>query len=695
MKQLFSLLIFISIYLNCFGQRQIIDSLIVSINSAKNDTAKVNSINRLSRFYIYYQPHKASEYAMQAKKIAEEINYQKGLANSYLNLGFFAYRIDDYQSSINLYNKAIGIFKNNNNEIGLGYCYQLLAKTTNGLGNYSQSMEYLIKAIEYFDDANHPKGKGRVYETMGDINDTFENFEAAEENLIKSIQLKQEYNDYEELPRSYAYLGNVYLHIGSRKKGLVNFKEALRISKKTYNQNTESYVLTRMGDFYLDEKKYKRSKEYYQLSLNITNKHENNWGIIRNLKGISQSLYNQKNYKESIIQLNKTIETANRINDKRGIKEAYELLYKIYEDYDSIDKAYKYYKLYSIYKDSLFNNKTTSNISILQKQYKSDKEKSELLIVQDEKRKRNTIIFSFVILVIILLTGFVFLLFSRLTGTRKKKKEIEKQKLIVDEKNREITDSLNYAKKIQEAILKSDDYIASSLPNSFIFFQPKELVSGDFYWVYKKKDFVFFTVADCTGHGVPGAFMSMIGNSLLNEMIIDRGIENTNVVMDNISNQIKISLDQTSNSESSRDGIDMMLCRLNMKTKELMYTGAKNPLYLIRDNELIEYPGDNRPIGYFVGKGIKFTSTKITLKDNDLIYLFSDGFSDQFGGSKNRKYMIRNFKKFLIKISRLSIENQKIEIEKELNNWKGNNEQIDDICIMGVQISSFLINEEN
>ena len=149
---------------------------------------------------------------------------------------------------------------------------------------------------------------------------------------------------------------------------------------------------------------------------------------------------------------------------------------------------------------------------------------------------------------------------------------------------------------------------------------------GFFYWVFSNNEHVFFTVADCTGHGVPGAFMSMIGNSLLNEMIIENNIQDTNIILDRVSDKVKESLDQKGEQGESRDGMDMVLCKLNKQTNELMYTGAKNPLYLIREGELIEYKGDKRPVGYYTGENILFTSNKISLKKNDVIYLFSDGF---------------------------------------------------------------------
>jgi len=365
----------------------------------------------------------------------------------------------------------------------------------------------------------------------------------------------------------------------------------------------------------------------------------------------------------------------------------------IYDQYDSVENAYHYYKLYNVYKDSLFNRKVVSNISLTQTKYKSEQEKIVLKKEQEKKdiislkeQEKNEVIIYFGIVVIILMICLIGLMFYQLFNTKRKKAKIEVQKLLVEEKNQEITDSISYAQKIQEALLTSDNYIKNCFPDSFVYYQPKDLVSGDFYWMYSSDEYIFFTVFDCTGHGVPGAFMSMIGNSLLNEMVIERKILETNEIMDVISNKIKQSLGQNNKEGESRDGMDMVLCRLNKKTNELMFTCAKNPLWLIRDGQLDEYKGDKRPVGYFIGKGIPFTAQKITLNNNDIVYLFSDGFADQFGGKQRKKYKSHNFKNYLLSISGNNLDIQFEKLYEEFNKWKGENDQLDDVCVMGLRI---------
>jgi serine phosphatase RsbU (regulator of sigma subunit) len=235
-------------------------------------------------------------------------------------------------------------------------------------------------------------------------------------------------------------------------------------------------------------------------------------------------------------------------------------------------------------------------------------------------------------------------------------------------------------------MMTSEGYRKSIIPKSFTFFKPKDVVSGDFYWVYKDpKDNIFFTVADCTGHGVPGAFMSMIGTSLLNEIIVEKGIKDTNKILDEMRSQIIKSLNQDT-QDDQKDGMDISICKLNMKNKTLEFSGAHNPLVIVSGNELSTFKGDSQAVGLETVTIKPFTKHSIKLKKDDMIYIYSDGYQDQFGGENGKKYMTANFKKLLIKISKEEEKKQNKLLEIELANWMQKEEQIDDICIMGVRV---------
>ena len=236
------------------------------------------------------------------------------------------------------------------------------------------------------------------------------------------------------------------------------------------------------------------------------------------------------------------------------------------------------------------------------------------------------------------------------------------------------------------AMLPEDYHFRKSFSDYFIIFNPRDIVSGDFYWIGENENQIFFTVADCTGHGVPGAFMSALGISVLDEIITNNNNLKANTVLNVLREKIKTSLHQTGKQGEATDGMDVAFCILNKDRKTLEYSGAYNPLFLFHDGEFSEYRADRMPIGIYYGEKESFTNYEIKVEKGDTIYIFSDGFADQFGGSKGSKYMKYNLKKLLSEIYFKPMAEQRVILESEFENWKGTVNQIDDVTILGVRI---------
>jgi serine phosphatase RsbU (regulator of sigma subunit) len=283
-------------------------------------------------------------------------------------------------------------------------------------------------------------------------------------------------------------------------------------------------------------------------------------------------------------------------------------------------------------------------------------------------------------------------------------RKVEERTREISEQKREITDSIDYAQRIQLAVLPGEEELEQIMPAHFVFFSPKDVVSGDFYWIKKVKESLIVVAADCTGHGVPGAFMSMLGISLLDEQLGKARLDSPGKILDNLRAKVKEMLVQKGRAEEQKDGIDMAMAILNQDTKELKYAGAHNPLYLIRRNGLTsglekrqetslvhkgyclyEFKGDRQPIG-FHPEETKFTDHRITLLDQDTIYVFTDGFVDQFGGEKRKKFKTSRFKELLLSMQEESMEKQKELLVGAFESWRGTNEQIDDVCVIGFRI---------
>ncbi|MEQ8907756.1 MAG: SpoIIE family protein phosphatase [Vicingaceae bacterium] len=269
----------------------------------------------------------------------------------------------------------------------------------------------------------------------------------------------------------------------------------------------------------------------------------------------------------------------------------------------------------------------------------------------------------------------------------KQKEEIDKQRSQIEEYFVQVTDSIKYAKKIQEAILPPENYVKRLLPDSFIFYRPKDIVSGDFYWLGEANGKVFFAAVDCTGHGVPGAFMSIVGYNQLRQAIITTGGSDPASILDHLNQGVSETLHQKDKDSTSKDGMDVAICSLDHKTLELEYAGAFNPLYLLRNNEIIQTKADKFPIGSFLdGETPNFTNHKVQLEKGDQLFIFSDGYPDQFGGPRGKKFMYKRFRELLLEHQDKKPKEQMQELEETLFEWMKDEEQVDDILVIGVHV---------
>jgi len=474
--------------------------------------------------------------------------------------------------------------------------------------------------------------------------------------------------------------------------------KALELSMVTKNDKDRANIYWQLVTAHLDSNSTNTfnlslSKSYLDSLFFYATKDNDKENLINYYVLVTEYYYLNKRYKTALINAKRGAELSKQM---KGITstEILSLLYKTFKKLNNYKKANFYLEQNIATKDSLeklsakdelIKYESEKKFEIKQ-QLDSLKHLEEMRFQQaetkakEEEIKMQRIIEGVLLIGILLVIGFLVFVYKQLNTTKA-------QKLVIEEKQQEITDSINYAKRIQDAMMTSSGYIIDALPESFIYFNPKDVVSGDFYWAFSDQSGnIFFTVADCTGHGVPGAFMSMIGTSLLNKIIIENKIKETDQILNELRLQIIRALNQKEDS-SQKDGMDISLCKLDLKNKTLQFSGAMNPLVHISGDELKIYKGDPQPIGYLSGKEKSFTSEHVRLEKGDMVYVFSDGFQDQFGGEKGKKYRSLKFRKFLHSISYKSTDEQNKLIEQEFNSWLGDYEQIDDVCVMGVRIT--------
>jgi serine phosphatase RsbU (regulator of sigma subunit) len=293
-------------------------------------------------------------------------------------------------------------------------------------------------------------------------------------------------------------------------------------------------------------------------------------------------------------------------------------------------------------------------------------------------------------LVVFIFLLFVIILVKRLTIIRKllKDKEfdlalIARQKSDLEQREKSITDNLIYAQRIQEAMLPSEDYFRHHFPSSFIFFKPKDIVSGDFYWIGEKGEEIFVVASDCTGHGVSGALMSMLGMEIVEKAITEDKIESTSGILAALNEGLEKTFSRKKNIGTIiRDGMDAGICKIDKKNRKITYSGAFFPLYLLRNNSLTQINGDKIIIGMNPDR-ITYTDHEIDIQEDDMLYLFSDGYADQFGGKDNKKFMYRRLRYLLLNIYRFDVKDQKSILDENIRTWMGTNTQLDDMMIIG------------
>ena len=268
---------------------------------------------------------------------------------------------------------------------------------------------------------------------------------------------------------------------------------------------------------------------------------------------------------------------------------------------------------------------------------------------------------------------------------KKLNSKIKKQKTKIEHSHKKVTDSINYASRIQQALLPTENDFNIFVPEHFILFKPRDVVSGDFYFLKKINEYLVIAAADCTGHGVPGAFVSMLGIAFLNEIVQKKEIKTAAQILEELRKKVKLSLKQTGEIDDSRDGMDIALCLVNTETNKLQFAGAFNSLYIIRNKELTEIKGTNNPIGIYIREKV-FENNEIQLQNNDKLYMFSDGYVDQFKSGSYKKFNKSRFKELLIKISHLPLNRQKEILDITIEDWKKEDQQIDDILVIGIKI---------
>jgi serine phosphatase RsbU (regulator of sigma subunit)/Flp pilus assembly protein TadD len=722
-----------------------------NITSLKNTLSNIEepekaiSLIKIAEIYLesdeYYNIDSSIKYSNLALNLSQKINNDYYNAQALKILGNAMYHQQSFDSSLVYLRKAAELTPSDSLELK-AEIYSTIATNYYFLGDYENTLNYLKEQLNINYKLNNKEGIALCLNRLGII---YKNMDRYEESIYlyqEALKIEEELGDSSNIARALNNIGNIYFHNRRNFNQAFNYySRALEIYQLKGPKENEADLLNNIGLIYYNQKKYQNALNHFNEALKIYKELKIEDGIAKtqNLLAVlyaklgnfekaeeniqrSYNYYTSNNTKPRIAETLKdqgdiylewgkyqkalnayyeSYELSVELGRKGDIVSIYYKLSDTYAKLDNYQKAYEYHKQYSELNDSLFSEKVNRQIAEFQTLYETEKKDKEISLLNKDKalqdatlKRQKLVIWFFTIgfgIISILLILILRLFRQKQKANRileQKNEEISLQRDHIFQQNKEITASIEYASRIQTALLPPQELIDKIIPDSFVLFKPRDIVSGDFYWLSQKENKIISVTADCTGHGVPGAFMSMLGISFLNEIVNLTNVDDltADVILNDMRSLVISSLRQTGNIGESRDGMDLTLCIIDYDTMELNYSGAYNPLFIIGDGELIETKADKMPIGIHLKKIENFTNHIIPIKKGDLIYTFSDGYVDQFGGPDNSKFRKKNFIQLLLEIHQEDMPKQKEILEQKLQEWMEGYEQVDDILVNGIRI---------
>ena len=693
-----------------------------------NDLDKIESANAQNRSSVYSNL-KVEMDSLISKTIYND-SVMIALSQKAVDLGYVDLSISTWKKILN---KKLDI---------LNSSYHL-ADIYNSLGESDRAIYYSnlgLKSVSTQLDSFKFNNQLSTYYSSGG------NYDKSIDLLNQNLKIAKRGNDTQNEANSLLKLGVVYSINGDYDLSLEQFEEAKQLFESIKDLQGVSSSLNNIASIYSSKKEYRKALKYFNKSLELEYQLDNSLGIGRSLNNLGVTYKNLKEYDTAIDYLLESARIKEELGDSIGLvktlirigdiyssfedfenalnifEDAFLIsedldnklitmdlnyqLYKLYSRAGEFENGLNYYKTYTDLKDSIFSQEQSKNISNLKVVYETEKKEQKIELLNRENKiieldnKKQIILRNSSILGLALALVISFLIFRVYKNKKKAHREltVAHNKLIdanniIKEKNENIMSSIRYAQRIQNAILPLLDKMQEDMFETSILFMPKDIVSGDFYWHSKVDGYYFIAAVDCTGHGVPGAFMSMIGNTLLNKIVNEKKVYNTAEILEQLNSEVKDALKQESKESQTRDGMDVSLCRIDLESGQVIYTGARRPLYVIDNGELVEIKGDRKSIGGVEKRKKSFSEIDVKVKQSSLLVLTSDGFSGQ-QNSFGKKFGSKNLKEIILEHRDLNVTDFNRVLLDKLLAHKGDYEQNDDITVVtikfGVRESRYL-----
>lgn len=676
------------------------DSLLTVANKNARDTATISAYAVLAQEMAYTDMDKGVSYARAGLALAGALNDSIWTGRCYYHLGLVYFSFGYNKEAIGCFDSAI-VFLGNHAQ-----SKYWVAKSLNGMGNAQRPLGRLKEATdsylaskEIFEAIGDKKGIAGAYNNLGIIF----MYEGQPEKALEYYRIAQRMNieigNKPWLAKNLSNMGTVFFNMKQYDSAEVYFRQSMAMSLEVGDEAGWALDVMNLGNVYTSKKNYEGAQRQFDEALNFyrANNYEADMAMVQyNLAGLYTAT---KDFEKAALYLDSAETISTKYGDLTTLIEIYEGYASMYEGTGDYKNAFGYYVRYATLRDSIMSSDMKNQMDQMEESLREEKlkEKNAALEqakqLQDVQINRSNIIIASAAGGILLLVLLAFVIYKRYQlktrandMLRERHVEIQRQKEIIEQKNRDISDSINYAKKIQETVIPDETDFHSVYKDAFILYLPRNVVSGDFYWYALNGDKNHIAVADCTGHGVPGAFMSMIGIDKIQHAVVESKIDHPAKALAAVNRGLKLALRQHDDVEGMRDGMDIALISIDHRSMKLQYAGANRPVWLIRNKELIELSPSKVSIGGHTPGAYEFSSEEFDLQEGDCIYLFTDGYADQFGGPKGKKMMTRRFKELLPEVSHLHMSEQHGRLLDHFREWQGKLDQVDDVCVVAIRV---------
>jgi serine phosphatase RsbU (regulator of sigma subunit) len=633
--------------------------LLKRLSEVKTDKERVDCMITFVKKASNHDNHKVLDYGLEAIDLAKKIHYTDGLLAAY-------------------------------EAIGDAYWYRY---------DYATSIDYYLMELRLADSLNIPSRKAKANYNIGWIKCVQQEMFQERGKLISSFRVFDRLRDTASVLQVLNALASTYQthsadHPEYLDSAVYYFRNMVFLAENSTFKSGLTTIYQNYATFMMEQKKYHEALKYTHKSLQKTIADGDTFAnlasrlVLANIYSRTDSLQKAKallDDMEGILEAK---------NYKSNLLDVYKIYSKIYKEQGDFEKALAYHEKFKELNDSLNIKVFKSNLQEKESAYEMSKKENDIRRLEqinelsELKNKQNRFIIIGLGLGVLLIVGFAYNLYKSNKNKQLANQLLSKQNKIIADKKQEIDQSIHYAKGIQTAILPSVDELKRALPDSFVIYLPKDVVSGDFYWFHPlpQEGQLLVAAADCTGHGVPGSLMSIVSIDKLNHAIFEKRLTRPGEILTSINNEIKNALKQNAGAYQQKDGLDIALLRVDLVTSTLTYAGANRPLWIIRDGEVIEYKATKTSIAGHTGLNQEFTEHIVPVHKHDLVLIFSDGYADQFGGVEGKKMMTRNFKLNLAGLSKKPVKDIETTLVKGFHDWKGNHEQVDDVLVIGFKI---------